>query len=120
MNTPKDRPVGAERRPCSLAGVAMDFAAAIPLIIPRPLVHAMADGGMCRMAAMRALPCIGVQERAVPWHMLSHQDVAGPCVRLIADPETRLTRLSCDNADQGGTIIRIGAMPLALTGASTG
>jgi hypothetical protein len=97
----------------------MDIAAAIPLIIPRPLVHAMADGGRCRMAATRALPCIGVQECAVPWHMLSHQAGAGPYVRLIADPETRLTRLPCDDADHGGTIIRIGAMSLALMGAST-
>jgi hypothetical protein len=120
MNAPKDTQVGAERRPYSLAGVAVDFAAAIPVLIPCPLVHAMADGGMRRMAATIALPFIGVQDRAVPWHILGNQAVAGTFVRVIADPETLLPRLSCDDADKGGTVVRIGAMSLALIGASTG
>src|SRR5262245_22409616 len=120
MNAPKDTEVGAERRPCSLAGIAVDFAVAIAVLIPCPLVHAMADGGMRRMAATIALPFIGVQDRAVPWHILGNQAVAGTFVRVIADPEALLPRLSCDEAENGRTVVRIGAMSCALIGASTG
>ena len=56
-----ERPeVRAERRPCSFAGVAVDLASAIPIIIPCPLVHTVADGGMGRMAAPVALPFVRV------------------------------------------------------------
>jgi hypothetical protein len=60
MNTPKGTQVGAERRPCSFAGVAVDLGAAIPIIILCPLVHTVADGGMHRMAATIALPFVCV------------------------------------------------------------
>ena len=83
MNAPKGTQVGAERRAYSLAGVAVDFAAAIPIIIPCPLVHAMADGGMRRMAATIALPFIGEQDRTVPWHILGSQAVAGTPLAII-------------------------------------
>jgi len=40
-------------------------------------VHAMADGGMGRMAAPVALPCTRVQGRAAPRERLGHQSRAG-------------------------------------------
>jgi hypothetical protein len=48
----------AERRACSFAGVAVDLAWALPLIIPRPRAPAVADGGVSRMAASLAPPCV--------------------------------------------------------------
>jgi hypothetical protein len=59
MNAPKGTPGGPERCARTLAGVAVDLTAAIPIIIARPLVHPMADGGMGRMAPPIALPLIG-------------------------------------------------------------
>jgi hypothetical protein len=94
MNAPKDMQVGAERRPSSRTGGAVDVAAAIPILLPCPLVHAVADGGMRCMAATIALPCVCVQDGAVLWDILGNQAVAGTRVGVIAAPETRLTRRS--------------------------
>ena len=120
MNTSKHTQVGAERRAGSLAGIAVDFAAAIPIIIPGPLVHAMAHGGMGRMAATIALPLVRVQDCAVAWDILGNEIVAGTLVRMIAHPETLFARLSRDHADNRGTIVRIGAVPSPLIGPPPG
>ena len=64
MDTSEGTQVGAERRTRPFAGVAVDLASAIPIIIPRPFVHAMADRGMGRMAAAVALPFVGIEHRA--------------------------------------------------------
>jgi hypothetical protein len=120
MNAPKDTQVGAERCPCSLAGVAVDFAAAIPIIIPCPLVHAVADGGMRRMAATITLPFVGIEQGAAWGHVVGNESVAGLPIRMVTDPQALLARVARDDADNGGTIVRIGAVSLALIGASTG
>ena len=120
MNAPKATQVGPERRPCTLAGVAVDFAAAVSISIPGPLAHAVADGGMDRMAATIALPFVRIQDGAVPWDILGNQVVAGTLVRVIADPETLLTRFARDDADNGGTILRIGPVPSPLIGPPPG
>jgi len=45
VDAPEGTQVGPERCARDLAGVAIDLTSASPIIIPRPLVHAMADGG---------------------------------------------------------------------------
>jgi hypothetical protein len=72
VNTAARPEVRAERRAYSFAGVAVDLALAIPIIIPCPLVHAVADGGVGRMAAPVALPFVRVQGRAVPGEILGY------------------------------------------------
>ena len=64
MNAPKHTQVGPECRASTLAGVAMDVASTLAVIITRPLVHTMADGGMGWMAPPIALPRIGMELRA--------------------------------------------------------
>lgn len=120
MNAPKDTQVGPERRPCALAGVAVDFATAIPIIIPCPLVHAVADGAMGRMAPAIALPLVGIELRAASWDILRDQGCAGVRVRMVADPEPVLARVPRYHTDNGRAIIGIGAVPLPLIGAPTG
>lgn len=120
MNPPKHTQVGPERRAGSLAGITVDFAAAISIIIPGPFVHAMAHGGMGRMAATIALPFVRVQDRAGAWDILGNQVVARPLVRVIANPETLFARLSRDHADNWGTIVRRGAVPSPLIGPPPG
>jgi len=61
MDPPEGTQGGPKCRAGAFTGVAMHFAAAIPVIIPRPLVHAVAHGGMGSMATPIALPFIGLQ-----------------------------------------------------------
>jgi hypothetical protein len=72
VNTAESTEVRAERRACSFAGVAVDLALAIPIIIPCPLVHAVANGGVGRMAASVALPFVRVQGRAASGEILGN------------------------------------------------
>jgi hypothetical protein len=120
VDPPEGTQGGAERRAGPFAGVAVDLAVAIPIIIPGPRVHAMAHGGMGRMAATRALPCVRGHDRAGAWDMLGNQVVAGTRVRVIADPATLFARLSRDHADHRGTSVRRGAVPSPLMGPPPG
>jgi hypothetical protein len=43
--------------------------------------------------------------------------VAGPRVRIVAHPKALLARLARDHTDEGGTIVGIRAVPIALIGA---
>jgi hypothetical protein len=61
MNASKGPEVGTKRSPCSLAGMAMDLALAITLIIPRPFAPTMGNRGMARMAAAITLPFVGIE-----------------------------------------------------------
>jgi hypothetical protein len=83
-----------ERGPCPLTGMAMDLASAIPLIIPGPCVGAVAHGGVGRVAAVLALPAVGVERRAPNGDVLRHQVAAGPCGRVVADPQALRARVS--------------------------
>jgi hypothetical protein len=112
--------VRAERRSCSFARVAVDLASAIPIIISCPLAHAVADGGVGRMAAPVALPFVRVEDRTVPGEILGNQGRAGVLIRVVTDPQALLARLARDDVDNWGTIVRVGTMPLAFIGASTG
>jgi hypothetical protein len=96
----------------------MDLAVPIPLIIPCPCMHPMTDGGMRRMTAMIALPCVSMQPRAVSRHVGGDELVAGPRVRMVAHPQALLSRVARHHTDDGGAIVGIGAVPLALMGAS--
>jgi hypothetical protein len=61
VDAPEGPQVGPERRARSLAGVTMDLALAIPVVIPRPFVPTMAHSSMGRMAATIARPFTGIQ-----------------------------------------------------------
>ena len=119
VNTSESTQVGTKCRTRSLAGVAMHFASAIAIIIPRPFVCTMADGGMSWMTAAVALPFVGVQPRAASWNIVGDERAARPCVCVVAHPKALLTRVTRNNADDGGPIVGIRAVAFALIGAST-
>ncbi len=73
MNPPKGTQIGPKRRACSFTGVAVDLTPAITIIIPRPLVHAVAHSGMARVAATIALPFVGIERRAASGDVLRDQ-----------------------------------------------
>ncbi len=118
VDAPERAQVGPERCASSFTGVAVDLASAIPISIPRPFMHTVVDSGMGRMAATIALPCIGIEPRAASRNVFGDEVVAGPRVRVVAHPKARLARLARDHTDDGGTIVGIGAVPLALISAS--
>ena len=120
VNTSESTQVGTKCRTRSLAGVAMHFASAIAIIIPRPFVYTMADGAMPRMATTIALPLIGIEFCAARRNVLHDQSGAGARVGMVADPPALLSRVARDDTDDGRAIVRIGAVPFALVGAPPG
>jgi hypothetical protein len=81
--------VGAERRtaPAPSQELPWTLASAVPLIIWGPCVDAGVDGGMGWMAPVITLPCIGVEDRALPRDMLGDEVSAGASVRMVAHPK---------------------------------
>ena len=72
------RPKGGSR---PFAGVAMDLTSAIPILVPRPCAHGVADGRMGQMAATVALPLVGREPRAACRNMFGDEGVIGPRAR---------------------------------------
>jgi hypothetical protein len=80
----------------------MDRALTIPMVIPRPFAHPVADSRVAGMAPTITLPCISIEQRATRRHMVSDQVVAGLPVGMVADPPALLARVARDNTDEGG------------------
>ena len=111
-------PKRCARRP--LADVAVHLTLAISIIIPRPLVHAVADSRVVGMALAIALPLIGVEPRAAHREVLRDQRRAGARIGMLADPQALLPRLARDQTDDRGTIIGVGPVPFPFIGAPPG
>jgi hypothetical protein len=112
--------IGAERRTGPFAGMAVDRASAITLVIASPFTHSVADRRRGRMTATIALPGIGVAYRASNRDVCRDHIVTGVCGRVVADPETARARIPRDDTDDGGTIVGEGPVPVPLVGTSPG
>jgi hypothetical protein len=88
VNAPEATEICTEGRTFAFAGVAMHLTSASAILIPRPLVGAMAYGHMGGMATVIALPFIGIENRAVHGHVLRDQAIPGGPVRVVTDPQT--------------------------------
>ena len=119
MHAAKHPQVGPKRRPHSLAGVAVDFAAAIPISIPCLFMVTMANRGMVRMTPPIALPLVGIELRAAGGHVLCDQGSTCTRIGMVADPEALLTGVARDEADDGGTIVGVSPVPSPLIGPPT-
>jgi hypothetical protein len=119
MHAAKHPQVAPKRRPRSLAGVAVDFTAAIPISIPSPLMDTMADCGMVRMTPPIALPLVG-KLRAAGGHVLCDQGRTRTRIGMVADPEALLPRVPRDDANNWRTVIGVGPMPSPLMGIPPG
>jgi hypothetical protein len=118
MNPTEGAQIRSKRRTGPFTGVAVHFASAIPIVIPRPLVDAVAYRGMGRVTAVIALPFICVQDRALQRDILGDQGSARTPVRMVADPKALLPRLARDHTDDRGAIIGISAVPSPFIGTS--
>jgi hypothetical protein len=103
-----------------LTGIAMHLTTAITIIIPRPLMPAVADGRVAWLAPAIALPLIGVEQGAVHRNVLRDQGPAGMRIGVVTDPPALLPRVTGDDTDDGRTIIRIGPVPFPFIGAPPG
>jgi hypothetical protein len=120
VDTPEGTQIGPERCARPLAGIAMDLALAITIIIPGPFAHPMGNRGMARMTATITLPFISIEQRAPGRHVVSDQLAAGLQVGMIADPPALLARVARDDTDDGRAIVGIRPTPFALVGAPPG
>jgi len=83
----------AEAQHPPLAGMAMNLALAITMVIPCPFVGAVTDGGVDRVAVPIARPFVRVESQAVRRAVLDDQAGAGARVRIIAAPPMQLAHL---------------------------
>ena len=70
VNAPEGAQVGTKRCPRSFAGVAVDLANTIVIIVTCPLPGAVTHRGMGRMAATIALPFVGIEQRGARGHVV--------------------------------------------------
>jgi hypothetical protein len=87
MHSTEGAQVGPEPGASPFTGVAMHLPPAIVIIIPRPFVHAVTDGGMDRMAAPIALPLVGVKLGAASRHVVGNEATARLRVGVLTDPK---------------------------------
>ena len=120
MHTAESTEIGPKRGARPLASVAVHLTPAIAIIIPCPLMHAVADRRVAEMAPAIAWPLIGIEPRAANRDVLRDQLRAGACMGMVAGPPALLPRLARDQTDDGGTIIGVGPVPLSLVGATPG
>jgi hypothetical protein len=120
VNAPKTTQIGPQCRASALAAIAVDLAATISIIIPRPLVRTMTDSGMRRMAPPIALPLVGIELRAGSGDVLRDQGRAGVPIGMVPNPEALLARVPRDDTDNRRAIVGVGAMPSPLMGPPTG
>jgi hypothetical protein len=86
--------IGPKLRAGPCTGTAVHFMSALFVVIARPLVPAVADGGMARMAPPIALPLIDREPRAARSKVLYDQGCASARVAIVADPHALLPRLA--------------------------
>jgi hypothetical protein len=120
MDPAEGAQIGPKRCAGPFTGVAMDLTTAITIIIPRPLVPAVADSRVAWMAPAIALPLIGVEQGAAHRNGLRDQCRAGVRIGMVTDPPALLPRVTGDDTDDRRTIIRIGAVPFSAYGRASG
>ena len=119
MNTPQGTQEVAHRGPHPFSRVDMHFADVISIIVTRPLLGTVADGGMRPDDVLVALPLIReyyglCQSKAM--HM-RHQ---GSCVGVRNYTQADLATLPPDRADDGRPIVIVGAVSAPFVSSSAG
>ncbi len=116
MNSTESAQIRPKRRAGPFTRVAVHFASVIPIVIPRPLTHAVADSGMAGVAPPIALPLIGIKPRAARRKVLRDQGRTGARVCMVADPPALLPRLTRNHANDGWAVIGLCSLRLAFFG----
>jgi hypothetical protein len=118
MHPTEGTQVGPEPGASPFTGIPVPLPPAVVIIIPRPFVHAVTDGGMAPMAAPIALPLVGVELGTASRHVVGNEVTARPRIGMITAPKAMFARLPRYHTDDGRTIVGIGSMPPAPLGAT--
>ena len=102
MDPAAGAPRGPQGRARPLTAVAVSCTSASAMLIPRPLLHAMADRGLSWLTPPVAVPLLGVEPRAGRRDVLREQGRAGVGISLVTDPPTLFPRLARHHPEDGG------------------
>src|SRR5262249_28323340 len=116
MHAPKHPQIGSQAGANPFARVAMHFSDPIAIVIPRPLVRAVAYRSMRRMAAGIGVGLVGIEHRAADRDVLINQLVAGALIRVLTDPKSVFAALARHQVNDRRTIVSVGAAPALLIG----
>jgi hypothetical protein len=96
MHAAKRSQERAERRAHSFTTIAVDFAYAIAIIIPRPLVPRVIDGRVLLHDPVVTAIVVGVNDRPVRRDGFGQNAVAGGLVTMSDYPAALFARLTTD------------------------
>ncbi|SRR5258706_10301368 len=95
----------------------MDFTDAIAIIVACPFFLSVTNCIVGTVNVVVALPFVSINE-AIFLRKVFHMLAQGLPVGVFHDPQTDFARLAANGADNGGTVIVIGAMALLFIGSS--
>lgn len=119
MDSAENAQVGSQSSASAFAGVAVDFADAVTVVVTRPLMHSMADRAVVRVQAGIVGGLICEQERAARRNAGVDDAPSASLVRVLDDPVANLAAIPTDDRDNGRAVIVIGAASSSLVGSAT-
>lgn len=111
VDAPKRPEIRAERRACSFAAVAVDFAPAVAIIITRPFVGAVAHGRMVGMQPRVIAGFVRKEEDTGGSDACFHNLATGHLVRMLDHPIAIGLGHAADHADDWWAVVLVGATP---------
>ena len=113
---------GAQKIACScphsLGGINVHLSDTIAIIIPCPFVLTMVDGDTLALNRVVTFPFIRIRNRLGVGEAC-HVPLQGFAIGVLDDAQAHLSTLAPHRADNGGTIIVIGAVPFLFVRAAT-
>jgi hypothetical protein len=97
----------------------MDFTNAITIVISCPFVFSMVDRDMLAWNLSVPCPFIGI-DRRVGLRETDQVPLQSLTISVLDDPQPNASALTPDRADDGRTVIIIGAMPALFVGSTAG
>jgi hypothetical protein len=117
---PAKRPQKVARAgPHALCGIGMDLTNAVAIVIACPFVFSMIDRDMLAWNLIVPCPFIGIDSR-VGLRETNQVLLQSLTIRVLDDTQPNGSALTPDRADDGRTVIIIGAVPALFVGPTAG
>ena len=120
MHAAKRSQERAKRCTRSFTTIAVDFAHAIAIIIPRPLVLTVIDGRVVLHDPMVTAIVVGVNDRPIRRNCFSENTVTSGCIAVRDYPTALFARVATDDMNDRRSVVVIGAMARLLIRAAAG
>src|SRR6266508_4792377 len=95
----------------------MHLANAIPIIIARPFLDAVADTAMTRMHTCIVRSLVGVEDCAALGHVAFNNRAGGRLISVLKHPVAHLVARATDQAQDWRSVVVVGAFTFLLIGA---